>query len=200
MFSAAACCAGPCAAIAAFRALHHLFEGAALVGGISLDRLDQVRDQVVAQLELHVDVGEGLADPLPHGDELVVDHDDPQHEDDDHSENDPAGRGHEGLLGGWEEAWRRAEAQQARGAATSWLCRRHHDLGSEFQQKKTPGFWPGVTSPNGGSGGKGGCRPAITQSRTQRGRLPVGSWGSKKNPKIVIHSVHRLGASAFDPP
>src|SRR6478672_650513 len=73
---------------------------AAILGSISLDRLDKVRDQVVAQLKLHVDVGEGLSDPLPHGHELVVDHDDPQHEDDDHSEYDPAGRGHEGLLAG----------------------------------------------------------------------------------------------------
>ena len=64
------------------------------MGGVALYRLDQVGNEVVALLELHVDVGEGLADPLPHGHELVVDHDDPQHEDDDHSENDPAGRGH----------------------------------------------------------------------------------------------------------
>ena len=78
--------------MAALRALHHLFKRAALVGGIAFHRLHQVRDEVVAELELHVDVGEGLADPLPHGHELVVDHDDPQHEDDNHSENDPAGR------------------------------------------------------------------------------------------------------------
>ena len=87
--------------------LHHGFEGAALVGGVSLDRLDQVRDQVVALLELNVDVGKGLADPLPHGDELVVDHDDPQHDDDDHSENDPAGRGHGRAPRAVGEVWRR---------------------------------------------------------------------------------------------
>ena len=34
-------------------------------------------------LSLDVDVGEGLVDPLPHGNEAVVDHDDPQHEQDD---------------------------------------------------------------------------------------------------------------------
>jgi len=140
--------------------LHHRLQRAALVGGVSLYRLDQVGDQVVAQLELHIDVGERLADPLPHGDELVVDHDDPQDEDDNHSENDPAGRGHEGLLAGVGNEWRR----NAGGHDLLLLGRCHDDVGSEFRQKKTPGFRPGVTSSNGGSGGKGGCRPTITQS------------------------------------
>src|SRR5690349_9388587 len=83
------------------------------MGGISLDRLHQVRDQVVAQLELHVDVVEG-----------------------------------------------RLPTQRPVS-----LGRRHDGLGSGFRQKKTPGFSPGVTSSNGGSGGKGGCRPTITQLR-----------------------------------
>ncbi len=49
----------------------------------------------MALLELHVDVGEGLVGPLPHGDEAVVDADRP---DDDHgngTEHDPTGGGHE---------------------------------------------------------------------------------------------------------
>ena len=64
------------------------------MGGIALYRLDQVGDQVVALLELHVDVGEGLVDPLPHGDQAVVDHDRPDHEHDDDAEDDPGGGGH----------------------------------------------------------------------------------------------------------
>ena len=76
--------------------------------------------------------------------------------------------------------------------------RRHDDVSSGFRQKKTPGFWPGVYSPNGGSGGKGGCRPAITQSRrAQRGRTPDGSCLFERKSKIVIHSVHRSGGLPF---
>src|SRR4029079_4325125 len=90
----AACWAGPCAAIAALRALTTSWSVAAPVRVISLHRREQVGYEVVTLLKLDVDVGEGLADPLPHRDELVVDHDDPQHEDDDHSDNDPARPGH----------------------------------------------------------------------------------------------------------
>src|SRR5262249_7157542 len=59
-------------------------------------RLDQVGNEVVALFRLHVDVGEGLVDPLAHGDEPVVDRDDPQHEHDDHTDDDPGdgGGGH----------------------------------------------------------------------------------------------------------
>jgi len=59
---------------------HPLRRGAALHG------LHQVRDEVVALLHLHIDVGERLADPLTHGDEAVVDRDDPHDEDDDDAE------------------------------------------------------------------------------------------------------------------
>ena len=58
--------------------LHHRFQRAALMGGIALHRLDQVGNEVVALLELDVDVGKGLIDPLPHGNELVVDADRPK--------------------------------------------------------------------------------------------------------------------------
>ena len=37
------------------------------MGGIALHRLDQVGDQVLPLLQLHVDVGEGLVGPLPAG-------------------------------------------------------------------------------------------------------------------------------------
>ncbi len=44
--------------------LDHRLERAALVAGVALDRLDQVGNEVVALLELHVDVGAGLAHAL----------------------------------------------------------------------------------------------------------------------------------------
>src|SRR4029453_14473448 len=58
-------------------------------------------NEIVALFGLYVDVGERLVDPLAHGNEAVVDRDDPQHEDDDHADDDPGdgGGGHEGLLG-----------------------------------------------------------------------------------------------------
>ena len=37
--------------------LRHGLEGAALVRCVALDRLDEVRDQVAAPLELHLDLG-----------------------------------------------------------------------------------------------------------------------------------------------
>ena len=83
--------------MAALRACTTASKRAALVAGIAFHGLDQVGNEVVALLELHVDVGERLIDPLPHGDEAVVDHDDPQHENDNDTEDNPAD-GHGGLL------------------------------------------------------------------------------------------------------
>jgi hypothetical protein len=59
------------------------------VPGITFHRLDQVGNEVVPLFRLHVDVGERLIDPLAHGDEAVVDRDDPQPEHDDHADDDP---------------------------------------------------------------------------------------------------------------
>jgi hypothetical protein len=67
--------------------------------GIALHRLDQVRDQIVALLELHVDVGKGLADALAQRHQPVVGGEGKEHEDDDDAENDPAGRHGELLKG-----------------------------------------------------------------------------------------------------
>ena len=58
---------------------------------IALHGLDQVRDQVVALLELHVDVGKGLADALAERDQPVIGTEGEEDEDDDDAENDPAG-------------------------------------------------------------------------------------------------------------
>src|ERR1039458_5580563 len=52
--------------------LDHVVERAALVRGVALHGLDQIRDQIVALLELHVDVGEGLADALTERDQTVI--------------------------------------------------------------------------------------------------------------------------------
>src|SRR4051812_7399805 len=49
----------------------HRLEGLALVGGVALDGLDQVRDEVVAPLELHVDLRPGVLHLVPQLDEAV---------------------------------------------------------------------------------------------------------------------------------
>ena len=73
--------------------------------GVTLHGLDQVGNEVVPLPQLHVDVGKGLIDPLPHGDEAVVDRDRPQHEDDDDGKDDDCRGGHKrGSLGPW--GWR----------------------------------------------------------------------------------------------
>ena len=46
----------------------------------------------MALLELHVDVGEGLADALAERDQPVIRGESEQHENDDDADNDPAGR------------------------------------------------------------------------------------------------------------
>jgi hypothetical protein len=72
--------------------LDHVVEGATLMRGVALHRLDQVRDQIVALLELHVDIGKRLVDALAQRDEAIVGGKRKKHEDDDDAENDPAGR------------------------------------------------------------------------------------------------------------
>ena len=68
--------------------------------GVALHGLDQVRDQIVALLELHVDVGKGLVDALAERDQAVVGRKREKHENDDDAENDPAGRHGKQLLMG----------------------------------------------------------------------------------------------------
>ena len=47
---------------------------------VALDGLDQVGDQVVPPLQLHVDLGEGVLVPVPGDDQPVVDAHDPERE------------------------------------------------------------------------------------------------------------------------
>ena len=71
------------------RACDDRFERRLLVGGVALDRLDQVRDQVVPALELHADLRPRVVDPVPQPDEAVVPGDEHEHDqDDDHDDDD----------------------------------------------------------------------------------------------------------------
>ena len=63
-------------------------EGAAFVGHVALGGLDEVRDQVVAALELHVDLGEGVLAGITQRDEPVVDADAPDRGKDDGPDDD----------------------------------------------------------------------------------------------------------------
>ena len=70
-------------------------QGAALVLGITLDGLDEVADEVVAPLELDVDLGPGLLHGVAQPDQTVVGAEEPQHQShNDDAENDDEGHGH----------------------------------------------------------------------------------------------------------
>ena len=62
-----------------------------LVGGVALDRVHEVGDQVVATLELDVDVRPGLLGGDLLALDAVVDADDEQRHDDHHGKNDEGG-------------------------------------------------------------------------------------------------------------
>ena len=64
------------------------------MGGVALDRLDEVRHEVGTPLELDVDVRPGLVRPLAQPDELVVPGDDQEDEPGDYEEKDHAANGH----------------------------------------------------------------------------------------------------------
>src|SRR6202022_4829309 len=62
--------------------------------------LDQIGNQIMALLELHVDVGKGLADALAERDQTVIRSEREENENNDDADNDPAGRHDEQLLMG----------------------------------------------------------------------------------------------------
>ena len=67
----------------------HLVEHPALVRGVPLDGLDEVRDEVVPALQLGVDLTPGLLDEVPEPDQAVVlRHRPQQHEHDDDGDDD----------------------------------------------------------------------------------------------------------------
>ena len=76
--------AGPCAPLRRGARRGHRLERATLVSRVALDRLDQVRDQILAALELHLDLRPGVVDAVAELDEAVVERDqqtDEQHDD-----------------------------------------------------------------------------------------------------------------------
>ena len=68
--------------------LRHRLERLALVGGVALHRLDQVRDEVVAPPELDVDVRPARLGLVPQPHEAVVRVDEVEDEQDDHRADD----------------------------------------------------------------------------------------------------------------
>ena len=55
---------------------------------VAFRRFDQIGNQVVATLQLHVDLGERVLEPIAKRDEAVVDSHDPKGEDDYDQEQD----------------------------------------------------------------------------------------------------------------
>ena len=80
-FSAWACSAGPLRAGGDGRGagVRDVGQDLLLELHVALDRVHEVRDQVVAPLELDLDLGEGFVDPEPSLDQAVLV--DPDHED-----------------------------------------------------------------------------------------------------------------------
>src|SRR5215204_1305152 len=73
-------------------------------------------------------------------------------------------------------------------------ARRAHydDLGSEFRQKRPQAFGLGSIHRTAVRG-KGAAVRRLRNHGDLTRPIPVGSWGSKKNLKIVIHSVYSRG-------
>ncbi len=81
---------GPLRPLGVRARLGHGLERAALVLRVAAHRLDEVRDQVPAPLELHLDLRPRVVDAVPQPDEPVVEHDQPEDEQrDDHEDDDP---------------------------------------------------------------------------------------------------------------
>ena len=57
------------------------------VASVAFDGLDEIGHQVLALLQLHVDVGEGLFAALAHADQAIVGPDQPQHQNGNNAEN-----------------------------------------------------------------------------------------------------------------
>src|SRR4030095_3325077 len=69
---------------------YHLIERAAFVRGVALHGLDQIGNQVVALLELHVDIGKGLADALTERNQSIIRAEREENENTEDADNDPA--------------------------------------------------------------------------------------------------------------
>jgi len=73
---------------------HHFIERAALMCGIAFHGFHQIGDEIMPLTQLHVDIGIGLIDPLPHRNQAVIDADGPNNEDDDDGQDDHGRSGH----------------------------------------------------------------------------------------------------------
>jgi hypothetical protein len=102
--------------------VRHLLENAFLVSGVAFHRLDEIGHEIVALLELHIDVGEGLFAPLPQGDEAVVDADEPENEENKNAENDPAAHEKLPLIAVSDCQRSEARCPWARRKAFMWNC------------------------------------------------------------------------------
>ena len=96
------------------------FERAALVLHVALGGLDEIGDEIVAALELDVDLGEGVFETVTETDEGVVDAGDPESGDEedgeDDAENDEDEHGSwEGGRRSWEIGGLRSERSEAEG-------------------------------------------------------------------------------------
>ena len=69
----------------------HVGQDLLLEPHVALDRVDEVRDEVVATLQLDFDLGERLVDPQSLLDQAVVDPDEDRDHDDDHDDDEIAG-------------------------------------------------------------------------------------------------------------
>src|SRR6266508_1133445 len=144
---------------------------APLMGGVALDGLDQVGDQVVTALELHVDLAPRVVDMVPPPNQAVVDQHghDQQHDDDRH---DDEGGGHgqsfhapEGTTtpnrpSAWGPLPVQAEANSESGAGGS-LTR----CGSSAP--RPPGRWSAPATP-----GRPPARPAARPGTPPRSTSP----------------------------
>ena len=88
---------------------HDVLEGAALVGGITLDGLDEIADQVMTALEFDIDLAPGLLDQIALLDQAVVDAHGPEREEHDQAEDDEQRDEHQvSRLLSWRPGWERA--------------------------------------------------------------------------------------------
>jgi hypothetical protein len=85
----------------------HVRQDPLLESHVALDGIHEIRDQVVATLELDLDLGERLVDLQPSADKSVVDRDDEHDHEDDDDEHDDERKFHAPPPGGKLTRWRR---------------------------------------------------------------------------------------------
>ncbi|MDZ7790521.1 MAG: hypothetical protein U5L08_08530 [Xanthomonadales bacterium] len=84
---ACACCL-PSAELRARTQRRDLLEHPLLMPAIGLDRLDQLRHQIVAPLQLHVDIGKTVTHQIPGAHQAIEHHNAPHQQDGDEENQD----------------------------------------------------------------------------------------------------------------